>query len=232
MAGSGRSNDDDDDAGVAGDDHRGDHADQAEQRRLLRRQHGDDAGRLGDREVEVRPGDRVGAADDLGDLVGPAGVPDEPVDRRVDGGLGLPLGAALAALDLLDELARAGPRAPRRSGRRPGRGCTACGSTSRRTPCGRPRRRRGRPCARRARRWRGSGPWRPRRRTSGRTRCAGTRRRCRACRSCARRARARPSVGFGSAVSGQGRPPVRGGRPRGRSPTPCSRRRGWSGRSG
>ena len=54
-----------------------------EQRRRLRRDHGDDAGRLGDREVEVRAGHRVGGAVDLGELVGPAGVPDPAVDGGV-----------------------------------------------------------------------------------------------------------------------------------------------------
>ena len=44
----------------------------------------DDAGRLGDREVEVRRRDRVGRAEHLGDLVGPAGVPDPAVDGPVD----------------------------------------------------------------------------------------------------------------------------------------------------
>ena len=70
--------------GVAGDDDRGDDADEPEQAGLLRREHGDDPGRLGRGEVEERPGDRVGVADDLGELVGPPGVPDQAVDRVVE----------------------------------------------------------------------------------------------------------------------------------------------------
>jgi hypothetical protein len=93
-----------DDRGVAGRDHRREGGDQPEQRGPLRGDDGDDAGGLGQREVEERRRDGVGAADHLGDLVGPAGVPDQPVDRLGDGGLGGPLGGALAALDLLDEL--------------------------------------------------------------------------------------------------------------------------------
>ena len=70
--------------GVARDDRRGDDADQAEQAGVLRGEDGDDAGRLGGREVEERARDRVRATDDLGDLVGPAGVPDQAVDRLVE----------------------------------------------------------------------------------------------------------------------------------------------------
>ena len=63
-------------------DHRRHDRHEAEQRRLLRRHDGDDAGRLGDGEVEVRPCDGVRAAEHLRELVGPAGVPDPAVDRR------------------------------------------------------------------------------------------------------------------------------------------------------
>ena len=44
---------------------------------------GDDAGRLRDREVEVRPGDRIRRAEHLRELVGEPGVPDPAVDRAV-----------------------------------------------------------------------------------------------------------------------------------------------------
>ena len=57
---------------------------ETEQARLLRRDHPDDAGRLGDGEVEVRAGDRVGAAGDLRVLVRPPGVVDPAVDGVVD----------------------------------------------------------------------------------------------------------------------------------------------------
>ena len=87
-----------------------------EQRRLLGREDGDDAGRLGHREVEVRPGDGIGAAEHLRQLVGPAGVPDDPVDR---------------ALDLARGRSRLAPRSARarlhhlgERGTAPGRGCT------------------------------------------------------------------------------------------------------------
>ena len=83
---------------VARHERRGEPADEPQQRRGLRRDDADDAGRLGDREVEVRRRDRVGRAEHLGDLVGPAGVPDPAVDGAVD--------------DLAGP-ARAGPRRPR-----------------------------------------------------------------------------------------------------------------------
>ena len=49
-----------------------------------RRDDRDDAGRLGDREVEVRAGDRVRRAEHLRELVGEARVPDPAVDRPLD----------------------------------------------------------------------------------------------------------------------------------------------------
>ena len=53
------------------------------------------------------PGDRVGVADHLGDLVGPAGVPDQPVDRRVDAPCSaLAAVRPSAARDRVDELGR------------------------------------------------------------------------------------------------------------------------------
>src|SRR5439155_15748207 len=49
-----------------------------------RRHDAHDTGRFRGGQVEVRPGDRVGVAVHLGELVRPAGVPDPAVDRRVD----------------------------------------------------------------------------------------------------------------------------------------------------
>ena len=79
--------------------------------------------------------------------------------------------------------ARAGPPSARRRGRGPGRGSSRSWRPSPRTPCARGPRRGG-PCATPGRRWRGACRRRRRRGTSGRTRSAGTPRRCRACRSC------------------------------------------------
>ena len=82
----------------------------------------DDAGRLGDREVEVRRGDRVGRAEDLGDLVGPAGVPDPAVDGAVDDGARARPRAAPRPPRPRRRTGRAGPPSARRRGRGPGRG--------------------------------------------------------------------------------------------------------------
>ena len=82
----------------------------------LGREHRDDTGRLGHGEVEVRAGDGVRAAEHLRQLVGPAGVPDDPVDRALDLA---PAGARRAP-----GRRRASPSS-RRGGRAPGRGCTA-----------------------------------------------------------------------------------------------------------
>ena len=144
--------------------------------------------------VKLKYGAATGfdGAEHLGDLVGPAGVPDPAVDGPVDD-LRRPRrrGAPSAAATSLDELVApalhelgdavqdlaavhrgaAGPRLER------GRG----------PPGPHP----GRPCARPGRRWRAAIRRRPSRRTSARSRSAGTRRRCTACRSCGRRS-ARP----------------------------------------
>ena len=103
-AGSGRVSDVEQHDRVAGDERRREPADEPEQRRGLRRDDPHDAGRLGDREVEVRRGDRVGRAEDLGDLVGPAGVPDPAVDGAVDGPARLGRRQALRRDDLGHEL--------------------------------------------------------------------------------------------------------------------------------
>src|SRR3954452_12118846 len=70
----------DDDGRVAADDRGRDPRDQACERRLVRGEDPDDTGRLGKREVEVRPRDRIRRTEHLRELVGPAGVPDKTVD--------------------------------------------------------------------------------------------------------------------------------------------------------
>ena len=103
------------------------------------------------------PGDRVRAAEDGGDLVGPAGVVHQPVDGSVHGAAGpRPRPRHPRRPRAARRRRRGGPRASRRSGRSPGRGCRRWCPTSRRTPCGRRRPRPGRPCGSPARRWRGS----------------------------------------------------------------------------
>ena len=69
---------------VARHDRRREPRHQPEQRGRLRRDDPDDAGRLGDREVEVARRDRVHRAQHLRDLVGPARVPDPAIDRPID----------------------------------------------------------------------------------------------------------------------------------------------------
>ena len=58
--------------------------DESRQGRRLGRHDPDDAGGLGDGEVEVGPGDRVDRAGDLRQLVGPARVPDQGLDRLLE----------------------------------------------------------------------------------------------------------------------------------------------------
>src|SRR5919197_1192618 len=77
----------DGDDGVPADERRQEARDEPEQRRLLGAEDADDAGRLGHGEVEVRPGDGVRGAEHLGELVRPARVPDDAVDRLLDLGL-------------------------------------------------------------------------------------------------------------------------------------------------
>ena len=133
-----------------------------EQRRRLGRDDADDAGRLGDREVEVRRRDRVRRAEDLGDLVGPAGVPDPAVDGAVDDLAGACRRAAPRRPRPRRRTGRAGPPSARRRGRGPGRGSSrSWPAQPGRTPCARPGRRRAGPCATRGRRWRAA--CRPRR---------------------------------------------------------------------
>ena len=175
-----------DDGGVAGAEHRREHADEAEQARLLRRQDGHHAGRLGQREVEVRPRDRVGGAGHLRELVGPAGVPDDAVDRIADAARAPRPPSRPRPRRPRRRTARDDRRASRPRGRSPGRGCRPSRPTSPGRPCAPPRRRRARPCARPGRRARAARRRRPRPGRSGPTPSAGTRRRSRACRSCAR----------------------------------------------
>ena len=63
---------------------RRDDADQTQQGLVGRGDDAYDAGRFRRGQVEVGPGDRVGGAVHLGHLVGPARVPDPPVDGGVD----------------------------------------------------------------------------------------------------------------------------------------------------
>ena len=156
------------DDGVPADERREDPRHEPAEGGLRRREHGDDAGRLRHGEVEVRAGDRIRAPEHLRELVRPARVPDDAIDRRVD----LLRGRSRRGRGR----SRAPPSSPR-AGREPGRGCTRSARTSRGTPRAPRGRRRARPCARRGRR---SGP--PPR-TSARTPSAGTRPRCRACTS-------------------------------------------------
>ena len=221
-AGSGRSCGGHDDGGVAGRDHRGEHRHEPEQGGVLRREHADHAGRLGQREREVRPGDRVRAARDLRVLVRPAGVVDPAVDRLVDQRRARRVPNRPRRPRPRRRTARGGPRASRRRGRGSGRGCRRSPSTSRRTPCGRRPPRPGRPCARPAQRARAARPSPCSPGTSDPTPNGGTPRRRRACTSCAPRPDQTSEIGL----------QTRAGRPRGRSPTPCSRRTARSGRSG
>ena len=148
-AGSGRDLRGEDDGGVAADDGRREARHEPEQRRRLRRDEPDDAGRLGDREVEVRRRDRVDRAQDLADLVGPAGVPDPAVDRVIDTAAGLGRRSGPRPRRPRRRTARGGPPSARRRGRGPGRGSSPSGRPSprlRRAPSG-PRR--AGPCARR-----------------------------------------------------------------------------------
>ena len=123
--------------------------------------HRDDAGRLGQREVEERPGHRVAPSRRPGRScrssrrTRPSGRSPRrrpPRRRRAV----TPSAAATSvdelrapALHHLGDPVEHLPAVVRRRAR-----------TSRRTPCGPRRRRRGRPCATPARRWRGTGPWR------------------------------------------------------------------------
>ncbi len=143
-----------DDGRVAGDDDRRQHAHEPEQARGRRGEHRHDTGRLGNREVEERPGDGVGASGDLGELVGPAGVPDEPVDGRRHDAAGAAEERAPRRQPPRRRTGRSGPRGPRPPGRSPGPGCRRSPTTTEPRRPGRRRRRRGRPFARRGRRWR------------------------------------------------------------------------------
>ena len=153
-AGSGRVSLSEQDDRVAGDQRRRQPADETQQRRGLRRHDPDHAGRLRDREVEVRRGDRVGRARGPGRSCRPSrrtrpsgrwrGPP-----RRAPGPVAAPRRPRPPR-----RTARAGPPSARRPGRGPGRGSSRSWPPSPRTPCARPGPRRGRPCATPGRRWR------------------------------------------------------------------------------
>ena len=72
------------DGSVAAHEYRSNTGDEPEQRRLVRDDDSDDARRLRQREVEVRPGDGIRRAEHLRELVRPARVPDDPVDRTLN----------------------------------------------------------------------------------------------------------------------------------------------------
>src|SRR5262245_4821024 len=74
----------DGDHNVAADQSGQDARQEPEERRLVRRDHGDDPGRLGHGEVEIRAGNRVRAAEHLGQLVRPARVPHDAIDAALD----------------------------------------------------------------------------------------------------------------------------------------------------
>ena len=116
-------------------DDRRDDRDQPEQRRLLRGDHGDHAGRLRHREVEARTGDRVG-----GPASRPAGTcPHHPAYQTQRSMAASTAAVARLAvqsfgrLHLVDELATDGPPASPPRGRAPGRGCTPSPPTTRPT---------------------------------------------------------------------------------------------------
>ncbi len=168
-------------------------------------------GRLGDGEVEIRGADRVRRAEDLGDLVGPAGVPDPAVDGPIDDRGGPSRPGRPPPVGPRRRTGRGAPPSARRRGRGPGPGSSPSARTSRRTRRGRHGPRREGPSARPGRRSRGAHRRPPSRRTSGRSRSAGTGRRCRACTSCGPRpgasgAAAAPGHANGSGRAGVGWP--------------------------
>src|SRR6185437_11060675 len=93
-----------------GNNHRGiatqnswrDERDQREQGRFIGREHGDDAGRFRGGEIEVRTGYRVYAAEDLRELVRPAGEMDQAVDGCGDFGFRFGGGGAGGTRDFID----------------------------------------------------------------------------------------------------------------------------------
>ena len=165
-----------------------------EQAGALRRDDRGDAAGLGDGEVEVRPGDGVGAAQHLRELVGPAREPHPAVDRLGDGGIG---GLGLEALgggDLLGELRAAALRDLGHAVQHLAAVVRGLAAPSPRGHRGRRRPRRGRPCARPARRAPAASRRQRARRRTAPTPTAGTARRRRACRSCAPRGARRTSL--------------------------------------
>ena len=77
------------DHGVAGDDRRQKHGDQAQQRRTIRCADNHDAHRFRGREIEVRTADRIAGREQRGVLVAPSRVPHGAIDRSGDFAFGL-----------------------------------------------------------------------------------------------------------------------------------------------
>ena len=80
-----------------------DRVDEPVERGLLDAENADDATRHRYREIEEGSGDRIGAPEHLGDLVGPPGVPDQAIDRRRDRLLTRPRVHALGERDVLGQ---------------------------------------------------------------------------------------------------------------------------------
>ena len=106
----------------------------------------------GDREVEVRPADRVHVAQDLGELVGPAGVPHPSVNGRVHQPSAALEAHALGRANLGDGTHRAAPPSAPRCGTEPGSGSRPTYPPIPAGPCARRAQRHGCPSASRGRR--------------------------------------------------------------------------------
>ena len=120
----------------------------------------DDSHRLGSREVEVARGDRVHGRGEGRELVGPAGVVHQPVDRRPHFGCAPRALVEPSSTQDRFERPRRGPRASPPCGRGSGlsgRRSSRPSPAAPRAPCA-PRR--AGPCANRGRCWRASAPWR------------------------------------------------------------------------
>ena len=94
------------------------------ERGVLIGDHAHDPAGHGHREVEVRTGDGVGRAEDLGDLVGPTGVPDDAINGARDGGLRILRLQTLGERHVSRSVRRDATRPSPPVGRSPVRGCT------------------------------------------------------------------------------------------------------------